>query len=103
MTAQELSSMEVDNAQDEVKTEPYTPGPEAVDLTPEKNGGVLKEVKQAGTGDETPSTGSTVYVHYVGTLTNGAKFDSSRDRGEKFKFTLGKGKFHFLENMNWSY
>ncbi|EFX66021.1 hypothetical protein DAPPUDRAFT_204206 [Daphnia pulex] len=85
--------MEVDQpiVQDSTKTEPYTPGPSAVDLTPDKDGGVLKEIKQAGTGDETPPLGSSVNVHYTGTLTNGNKFDSSRDRGEKFKFNLGKG------------
>ena len=80
MTAEE---MQVD--------QPYTPGPSAVDLTPEKDGGVLKEIKQAGTGDACPPLGSSVFVHYVGTLTDGSKFDSSRDRGEKFEFTLGKG------------
>jgi FK506-binding protein 4/5 len=96
MTANEQSSMEVDQpiVQDSSKTEPYTPGPTAVDLTPDKDGGVLKEIKQAGTSDETPPLGSTVYVHYTGTLTNGTKFDSSRDRGEKFKFNLGKGIFN---------
>ena len=87
--------MEVDQpiVQESSKTEPYTPGPAAVDLTPDKDGGVLKEIKQAGISDETPPLGSSVYVHYTGTLTNGTKFDSSRDRGEKFKFNLGKGTF----------
>lgn len=98
MTANEQNSMEVDQpeVQDSPKAEPYTPGPDAVDLTPQKDGGVLKEIKQAGTGDETPPLGSTVYVHYTGTLTNGTKFDSSRDRGEKFKFTLGKGDWIWM-------
>ncbi len=44
-----------------------------------------------GTGAEAIA-GKTVSVHYVGTLTDGSKFDSSRDRGEPFKFKLGAGQ-----------
>ncbi|KAI5616318.1 peptidyl-prolyl cis-trans isomerase FKBP4 isoform X1 [Silurus asotus] len=65
---------------------------EGEDITPKKDGGVLKLVKREGTGAELPMTGDKVFVHYVGTLLDGTQFDSSRDRGEKFSFELGKGQ-----------
>jgi FKBP-type peptidyl-prolyl cis-trans isomerase len=49
----------------------------------------IQEMKQ-GTGQEA-KTGDRVTVHYVGTLTDGSKFDSSRDRGQGFTFQLGAG------------
>jgi len=45
----------------------------------------------AGQGAEA-EPGKTVRVHYTGWLPNGKKFDSSRDRGEPFAFTLGAGQ-----------
>lgn len=44
-----------------------------------------------GTGDEAKA-GQKVSVHYTGWLTNGEKFDSSRDRGSPFQFGLGGGQ-----------
>jgi FKBP-type peptidyl-prolyl cis-trans isomerase len=43
---------------------------------------------QVGNGVEAKS-GQKVDVHYTGWLTNGTKFDSSKDRGRPFSFTLG--------------
>jgi peptidylprolyl isomerase len=41
-----------------------------------------------GTG-ETPKPGQTVVVNYTGTLEDGTKFDSSKDSGHPFSFTIG--------------
>ena len=46
---------------------------------------------RVGNGTEAKA-GNTVSVHYVGTLTDGKKFDSSRDRGQPFSFRLGGGQ-----------
>lgn len=61
------------------------------DCTSDKDGGVLKEILTPGVGEDTPFAGDKVKVHYIGSLTDGTKFDSSRDRDEFFEFTIGKG------------
>lgn len=50
----------------------------------------IEELRPGNGAEATP--GTTVTVHYVGTLTNGQKFDSSRDRGKGFTFKLGAGQ-----------
>ncbi len=53
--------------------------------------GLTYIVTKHGTGAQLKA-GDEVIVNYTGLLTNGAKFDSSLDRGEPFPFSLGAGK-----------
>ena len=53
--------------------------------------GLKYKVITAGTG-AIPKNGDTVIVHYTGTLEDGTKFDSSRDRDSPFSFKLGIGQ-----------
>jgi FKBP-type peptidyl-prolyl cis-trans isomerase FkpA len=53
--------------------------------------GLKYEDVKVGTGD-TATAGKNVSVHYTGTLTDGKKFDSSKDRGQPFEFPLGGGR-----------
>ena len=55
------------------------------------NQGVEIEILKEGTGTAAKN-GDAVSVHYVGTLENGVKFDSSVDRNVPFEFTLGAGQ-----------
>jgi peptidylprolyl isomerase len=52
--------------------------------------GLTYLITKKGTGPR-PKKGDTVILHYTGMLTNGVKFDSSRD-GKPFSFTLGAGQ-----------
>ena len=60
--------------------------------TPSTGGGTLvSEDLVIGSG-ATAAIGDTVTVNYVGTLTNGTKFDSSYDRNQPFSFRIGAGQ-----------
>jgi FKBP-type peptidyl-prolyl cis-trans isomerase FkpA len=73
-------------------------------ITPHLQGATMSEAKttttttglkyedvKLGTGEEAKA-GKTVSVHYTGWLTDGKKFDSSKDRGQPFEFPLGGGR-----------
>jgi peptidylprolyl isomerase len=57
--------------------------------------GLQYEDTVVGNGGQ-PRTGQTCVMHYTGWLwvngAKGAKFDSSRDRGEPFEFPIGRGQ-----------
>jgi FKBP-type peptidyl-prolyl cis-trans isomerase FkpA len=53
--------------------------------------GLIYEEITVGAGAEAAS-GQRVTVHYTGWLTNGTKFDSSKDRDDPFEFHLGQGQ-----------
>ena len=53
--------------------------------------GLQYEDAKVGTG-ASPKAGQTAVVHYTGWLLDGTKFDSSKDRGEPFQFSLGRGQ-----------
>ncbi|MEM1423689.1 MAG: peptidylprolyl isomerase [Planctomycetota bacterium] len=66
----------------------------SLDLNPEalvfkEDLGIYMLVIEEGSGDN-PQPTDTVRVHYTGWLTNGNKFDSSRDRGEPAEFPLNR-------------
>ena len=53
--------------------------------------GLVYEELLVGDGDEA-AAGHHVTVHYTGWLTDGTKFDSSKDRDDPFVFGLGQGQ-----------
>jgi peptidylprolyl isomerase len=86
-----LSFVLVANSQTRVRKKPAPP-PKPVSAGAIKTpSGLTYVITQKGTG-RLPKVGETVVVHYTGTLTNGVKFDSSRDGGKPLSFPLGRGR-----------
>nr|MBI5455942.1 FKBP-type peptidyl-prolyl cis-trans isomerase [Candidatus Levybacteria bacterium] len=85
-----------------------TPAPTSAIITPEasqnnqmqkldintfqaSSSGLRIKDEVVGTGQEV-KTGDSVTVHYIGTLANGEKFDSSYDRNQPFETQIGVGQ-----------
>ena len=87
----EIISVDTDPADDNLEDFQYDEKDEAdkeIPLTKDK--GVTKKVITQGAGRRPPK-GADVKVHYVGTLTDGTQFDSSRERKKPLEFKLGDG------------
>ena len=78
-----------------------TPNPEVSDITVDKdksatNSANTQELKiediKVGTGSAEVKSGDTISIHYLGTLENGTKFDSSYDRGQPLETQIGVGR-----------
>ena len=75
----------------ETAAQPAQQTPAASAKTITTPSGLAYEDLVVGTGPS-PKSGKMVKVHYTGTLVNGTKFDSSRDHGQPFDFTIGVGQ-----------
>jgi peptidylprolyl isomerase len=86
----------------EITATPTSPNTQETELTKEliamdtsnattTDSGLKYVVVKEGDG-ASPQTGDNVTVHYTGTLEDGTKFDSSRDRNRPFSFKVGVGQ-----------
>ncbi len=82
-SAEAVADKEKKEGEEDIEEEPK--------VSEEENQELEIEILKEGTGEEAKNN-DKVTVHYVGTLENGTKFDSSLDRGDPFVFTLGAGQ-----------
>ena len=87
LTAQGASDLLENTPEDAMAEDAMVPDEEVITT----DSGLQYVVIAEGDG-ASPQPGNRVFVHYVGTLEDGTKFDSSRDRGKPFNFTIGRGQ-----------
>jgi len=76
-----------------------TPSCNAVDITADRDGGILKELLKESDEHEFPLPGDQVTISYDAIFADGNRFDSSQFRSDnKFEFILGKGDVLLLHN-----
>ncbi|CAF4063875.1 unnamed protein product [Rotaria sordida] len=62
------------------------------DISPNRDGCLLKEIVRQGVDNEKPMFDDTVYIHYIGTLLDGTVFENTRERNEKVSFNFDRGE-----------
>jgi peptidylprolyl isomerase/FKBP-type peptidyl-prolyl cis-trans isomerase FkpA len=94
-TSQPATATATQSAADAVSPPPIGAPIQPITAAPTQPGATVtelqKEDSKIGTGAEAV-TGKSVSVHYTGWLTDGTKFDSSKDRGQPFSFQIGAGQ-----------
>ena len=85
------SSAPTATTQPEVSAPEPEPEPEVTEPAAEETTELKIEDVKEGTGAAAKS-GDTVTVHYTGYLSDGTKFESSKDSGQPFTFTIGENK-----------
>lgn len=89
-TVTENNTLIASNTMSDANVVPTPSGQPDANVITTSSGLKYVEIKE-GTG-ATPQPGQTIEVHYTGTLEDGTQFDSSRDRGRPFSFTVGVGQ-----------
>ncbi|KAF5831361.1 hypothetical protein DUNSADRAFT_13203 [Dunaliella salina] len=87
-----MEDMEVESKATPMETLDIGDPDEGAEVSLTADGGLKKKILTKGEGSLRPEAGDEVTVHYTGTLLDGTKFDSSRDRDDPFVFTLKDGE-----------